>query len=119
MAEISCIRKPLQATLTTPPLVEYVAVGLGAAGVVGGLAVRVVGGAWAVAAVVGGEAGGIVAPGGGLGDGGGTGTVGLAGVGPRPRGGTVEAGAFAFAAVVVVVVLAAGDPDSSSLTTSW
>ncbi|MDQ3641930.1 MAG: hypothetical protein M3450_10855 [Actinomycetota bacterium] len=108
----------MQATLTTPPLVEYVAVGLGAAGVVGG---RVVGGAWAIVAVVGGEAGGIMTPGGGVGDGGaaGTGAVGLAGAGPRPRDGTVVTGPSALAAVVAVVVLAAGDPDASSPTTSW
>ena len=55
------MKKPLQDTLTTPPAVEYVAVGRGGAWVVGGPAGRVVAGAGgAVGAVGGGEAGGVV-----------------------------------------------------------
>ena len=116
------MKKPLQATLTTPPAVEYVAVERGDAWVVGGLAGRVVGGAdGGLAAVVGGEAGATVTPGAGACGGGaaGTGGVGLAGAAPRPRDGTVEGGTPAFGMVLVGAVLAVDVPDSSSLTTSW
>jgi len=86
------MKKPLQPTLTTPPLVEYVAVALGDVRVVGGLAGRVVVGVLgAVGAVMEGEAGAIVPAGGGVWDCGaaGSGAFGLAGAGPRSRDGTI------------------------------
>lgn len=90
------MKKPLQATLTTPPLVEYVAVGRESAG----LAERVVAG---VPDVVGGEDGAMVTPGCGDSEG--------------PAAGTVVE-VPAFGAVLVGAVSAADEPDSRSLTTS-
>jgi len=111
MAEMRFMKKPLQATLTTPPLVEYVAV-VGDGPVVGGLAGLVGGG---LGRVVWGEAGAVVTGACGSEDGGGAaGGFGLLGTGPPPREATVE--------VVLVgavgAVGAAGGPDRSSLTTS-
>lgn len=116
------MKKPLQATLTTPPLVENVAAGSDDGWVVGGLSGRVVGGdPGAVVAVVGGGIGAIVTLGGGVCAEGavGGGGFGLLGTGPRPREGTVDVELLVFGVVVVGVVLAVDEPDSNSVTTSW
>lgn len=97
---------PSQATLTTPPLVEYVAVGRVGAKVVAGAAGEVF-----AATVVDGVAGGLT-------DGGvvpADGTVEAGTVrGTVVRGRVVGVGAF----VVVVEDLGSGEPDCNWLTTS-
>jgi len=114
------MKKPLQTTLTTPPAVEYVAVGRGA-WVVGGLAGREVGGAPGVVVAVEGGGGATATPGCGVGDAGApeTGAFGAAGAGSRPRDATVDVGLSAVGGPLVGGVPAAGEADSSSLTTSW
>lgn len=60
---MSSMKKPLQATLTTPPVVEYVAIGRGG-WVVGGTVGRMVGGVpGLMVAVMGGDVGVTVTPG--------------------------------------------------------
>jgi len=120
MAESRSMKKPLHATLTTPPLVEYVAVGRGdgdgVAGPAGGRPDPVPG---TVVTVVGGDNGGTGTLGGGAWDGDPTGSrgLGLPAADPRPLAGTVEV--EAFAGTVVLVGVPADGSGSSSLTTSW
>ena len=115
------MKKPLHATLTTPPLVEYVAVGRGdgwdAAGPAGGRTDPAPG---TGVAVVGGESDGTGTSGGAVGDGGPAGPwgLGLPAAGPRPSAGA-EVGAVAGAVVLVGVAPATDESGSSSLTTSW
>src|SRR5688500_17951386 len=104
-------KKPLQATRTTPPVVEYVAVGRTAAWVVGG----VVGGEPWRATVVGGEDGVVTLGWAVSGRGGGVTGFGLGAT--APLGGVVGV-ELAALRVVVVVVWASGEPDCNSLTTS-
>jgi hypothetical protein len=110
------MKNPLHATLTTPPLVEYVADGC----VVGGLVGRVASGAGGGGAVGGAGGGGTGAPGcatcalGVVV----TGAVGLGATGPPPRDGTVELELPTLGAVLVGAAFALDGGDASALTTS-
>jgi hypothetical protein len=111
------MKKPLHATVVTPPAVEYVAVGRGAAGfVVGGVLGGLLG--W----VVGGTAGGLAVarPGWGVCDRAGPGPAG-SGTGSAERGssdGTVEVELVGFGVVMPGVVLSSDAPGCSANTTS-
>lgn len=104
------MKKPLQATRTTPPLVEYVAVGRGDGWGAAGLAGRVWSGVFgAVASVVVGGIGAVGTPGckGGGGAGGEGGLGAGTGTGPGVR--TVDTGFSTTGAMLVAVVVADDD----------
>jgi hypothetical protein len=113
------MKTPLQATLTTPPGVEYVAVGRGwgAGGLVGRGSGRAPGTA---ASVAGGGTGSLSVPGCGPRGGGAdaTGGLGRTATGPWPPVGIVEGEATVAGVVVVVGDVVSCPPDSTSLTTS-